>query len=70
MNGQSHHEIRPLPSEERAVEELFGSLVRLTRAIDEHPSIHHLFNDVELHAARRAVSNYQRIKQLHEDKTQ
>ena len=60
----SHNEIQPLPSKERAIEELFVTLARLTEVIDEHPSIHHLFDDVELHAARRAVSNYQLVKQI------
>ena len=67
MSGRvldSHLEIQPLPSMERAVEELFVTLTRVTKVIDENPSIHHLFNDVELHAARRAVSNYQRINQV------
>jgi hypothetical protein len=60
----SHLEVQPLPSMARAVEELFVTLARLTEVIDENPSIHHLFNDVELHAARRAVSNYRRVNQL------
>jgi hypothetical protein len=67
MSGRvldSHLEIQPLPSMERAIEELFVTLARLVRTIDENPLIHHLFNDVELHAARRAVSNYQHIKRL------
>jgi hypothetical protein len=58
----SHQEIVPLPSVERAVKEIALSLERLTRTIDENPSIHHLFNDVELHAARRAVQNYRKLK--------
>jgi hypothetical protein len=66
MSGRvldSHLEIQPLPSMERAVEEMFVTLTMLVRTIDENPSIHPLFNDVELHAARRAISNYQRLKQ-------
>jgi hypothetical protein len=68
MSGRvldSHLEIQPLPSMGRAVEELFVTLTMLVRTIEENPSIHHLFNDVELHAARRAISNYQRILSLH-----
>ena len=51
----------PHPSKETAAEELVRSLANLTKVIDENPSIHHLFKEADLAAARRAIRDYQWI---------
>jgi hypothetical protein len=53
--------VNPHPSKETAAEELVRSLANLTKVIDENPSIHHLFNDVDLRAAHKAIRDYQWI---------